>query len=230
MGEKRRSPRYAVQNVEGTLLFNTEARIANLSLTGMAVETGSALRVGRDYALTLRHGSDALRLTGVVAWCKLARTRRTASGESAPVYEAGMRFDGMLSERAEQLLHLLEESAIISLETRIAGRFKVPEGAPVSMESQAGFLVTEVSASGLQIESEVAPEVDSVLVVDLRLPGGAVHAGCRVASVRSTDAGHRPAVHLLGLEFRDITEEHREVFEAFIADELHGGAAPAADS
>lgn len=228
MVEKRRSPRYQVRDLEGTLLFNTEAKIHNLSLTGMAVETGSALRIGNPLAFTLRHGADAVRLTGAVAWCRLARTRRDSSGDSVPVYEAGVRFDGMLSDLAEHLLHVLEESAIISLETRIAGRFKVATGQAVSIESPVEFVVTEVSASGMQIESGVVPEIDARLALDFRLPRGEVRAHRRVASIRSPEDGGGRAVYRIGLEFQILADEHRRALEAFIAEELHAGEPPLA--
>ena len=157
MNEKRRSPRYPVSGLEGTLLYNIDARILNLGLTGMALATSSALRVGHVYTLTLGAGIGSLRLAGFVAWCRLARTRKTESGDTAPVFEAGIRFEGMLSERAEQLLHLLEENAVISLETRVAGRFRLPDqDEPVQIESQVEFEVVKLSASGMLIECDVA--------------------------------------------------------------------------
>lgn len=227
MEEKRRNPRYPVRDVEGTLLFNIQARILNLSLTGMAVETGTSMRVGRTYSLTLRHGSESLRLAGEVAWCQLRRTRKTHGGDTAPVYEAGIHFEGMLSDRAKQLLHLLEESAIISLETRIAGRFQIADGQPVRMESEQDFLVTQVSASGLQIATEVAPEQDALYTLDLRLPKKTVRTECRVASVRSVEAPEARTSYHVGLEFSGMSAEDRKALETFIVDELQGAAGAA---
>jgi hypothetical protein len=223
MEEKRRNPRYPVRDVDGILHFNTQARILNLSLTGMAVETGTALRVGRAYSFTLRRGpAEPVKLSGEVAWCQLRRTRKNSSGDTAPVYEAGMRFDGMLSDRAHQLLHLLEESAIISVETRIAGRFKVADGEPIRMESEYDFLVTTVSASGMQIETEVAPELDAVYSLRFRLAGREVGADCRVANVRAVEGPDRRTAHLVGLEFTAMPAADRKTLEAFITGELKG--------
>ncbi len=221
MVEKRRNPRYAVRNVEGTLHFNTQARILNLSLTGMAVETGTALRIGRSYSLTLHHGAASVRLAGAVAWCQLRRTRKTSGGDSVPVYEAGLHFDGMLSDRAHQLLRLLEESAIISMETRVAGRFKVPDGERVHMESEYDFLVTKVSASGMLIETEVSPELESVYSLEFRLGTRSVRADCRVANVRAGETADRRTTHLVGLEFAAMRSADRQVLEEFISRELH---------
>ena len=208
MNEKRRSPRYPVSGLEGTLLYNIDARILNLGLTGMALATSSALRVGHVYTLTLGAGIGSLRLAGFVAWCRLARTRKTESGDTAPVFEAGIKFEGMLSERAEQLLHLLEENAVISLETRMAGRFRLPDqDETVHIESQVEFEVVKLSASGMQIECDVAVAAETLLVADFSLPRAVVHATCRVASVLGGDAGG--GRRQLGLEFLDITDEHR---------------------
>ena len=226
MKEKRRSPRFPVRGLDGTLLYNIDAKILNLGLTGMALATSSALRVGHAYSLTLGAGIGSMRLSGVVAWCRLARTRKTESGDTAPVFEAGIRFEGMLSERAEQLLHLLEENAIISLETRVAGRFRLPDqDEPVQIESQVEFEVVKLSASGMLIECDAVVAAETVLVADFNLPRAVVHATCRVASVLGGDAGG--GRRQFGLEFLELADEHRSAIDAFITEELQGAEAGA---
>ena len=76
MEERRRNQRYAVQDVRGMLLLSTEAKIVNMSLTGMAVETESRLRLGRLYSLKLQHESElAIPLSGTVVWCQLRQSK-----------------------------------------------------------------------------------------------------------------------------------------------------------
>ena len=65
--ERRRSPRYAVHGVRGWLTLHSEARVLNLSLTGMSVETVHPLEVGKGYTIRLAHGDLDLRLLDVVA-------------------------------------------------------------------------------------------------------------------------------------------------------------------
>ena len=132
----------------------------------------------------------------------------------------------MLSERAEQLLHLLEENAIISLETRVAGRFRMPDhDEPVHIESQIEFEVVKLSASGLLIECDAEVPIDAVLAAEFHLRRSLVRANCRVASIMGADAGGG-GCRQMGLEFLELSDEHRRAIDGFIAEELQGAEQP----
>ena len=113
---KRRGPRYAVEDVQGTLHFNTEARVLNVSLSGVALETSLPVRVGRTYTVTLRHDDEeTVSLTGTVVWCHLRETRKNHLGESLPIYAAGLAFNDTLTEGANSLIRFLQRAAIITV-------------------------------------------------------------------------------------------------------------------
>ena len=137
MDERRRSPRYQVQNVRGTMHIAADARIINMSLTGMSVSSNSPMRIGRTYALTLKHGDGLeLKLQGTVMWCHLRAISSSAREGAGPLYEAGIRFDDVLNDKALNLVHFLEESAMIAPTQRLAGRFKVTAGQEVNLDTE----------------------------------------------------------------------------------------------
>ena len=50
---QRRHRRYEVQDVHGALLFRTQVKVRNLSVSGLALETPERLQLGRTYAIRL---------------------------------------------------------------------------------------------------------------------------------------------------------------------------------
>ncbi len=226
--DRRRSARHVVQNVNGTLHFSADARIINMSLTGMAVETDAQLRVGRTYSLSLRHGSDqALRLSGTVVWCHLRSLRRTGSTETRPVYEAGIHFDQALTGTASDVARILQASAVVAVEQRISGRFTVDVPEPVAVNGVHPFEVKTISAVGVLVETDATTPVDAVIEVELHLGGSRLAARGRVAYVNDV-TGNGGKSHQLGIEFIELPAGDRAVIEEFIGRSIAEGTAASA--
>src|SRR6188768_1499676 len=100
--EARRFRRYDVAEVRGSLLLSLDARILNMSLTGMAIETGSVLKVGGDYWLRLSQEGAPLRFKTNVKWCHLVRNERSSAGDVRAVYQAGLDFRDGLDDNARE--------------------------------------------------------------------------------------------------------------------------------
>ena len=198
-----------------------EAKILNMSLTGMAVETDAQMKVGRTYSLTLKHGSDRdLRLAGSVVWCHLRGLRRNQTGDSKTVYEAGICFQEALTEQAADLARMLGATAVIAVEKRISGRFKVNVAEPVSVRSDYHFVVKTISTVGLLIETEAAPPLGTVIEVEMTLNGHTFRGRGRVAhthEISSADGDHRSQ---LGVEFVETSAAERAAIEEYIGGHL----------
>ena len=221
--ERRRSPRYAVHGVRGWLTLHSEARVLNLSLTGMSVETVHPLEVGKGYTIRLAHGDLDLRLGGTAVRSRLRGTRKHgpgAGGDAVPVYESGIRFDDALGDKAELLHRLLGAGTEVSLERRITGRFELGLPESVRLRRDYQFEVLKISATGMLIETELAPRLDSVFEIGVALGGEELRSACRVAFVEPAAGGR----HHLGVEFRDVSAADRRRLEEFLAREAAGGA------
>jgi len=224
--ERRRSPRYVVHDVRGWLTFRAEARVLNLSLTGMSVETIHPLEVGKAYTVRLTHGDIDLRLAGTLVRSRFRGTRKLAAaqgGESAPVYESGIRFDDALGDHAATLHRLLGASAEVSLERRITGRFDLGLPESVRLRRDYQFEVLKISATGMLVEAELAPKVDTLFEIGVGLGGEELKSLCRIAFVAPAEG--REGHHQLGVEFRDLSPADRRRLEDFIAREVSGGPA-----
>jgi len=217
--DRRRAPRYPVEGVEGTLKLLTKAEILNISVTGMAARTSTHLRVGQTCDLRLEHGGRNLRLPGTVVRAQLA-----SFGKTGPVYEIGFEFQDMLSGQARDLLALLGETAVVSLDSRVAGRFKLDRAAPASLGASAGLVVRKISTSGALVETGVGPEPDQELDLNLELGTAPFACRARVAYVEPRkgegEAEASAETVLVGMEFLKLGGAARRTLEAFIAERL----------
>jgi hypothetical protein len=219
--ERRRHPRHQVNDVKGTLHISAGAKIINMSLTGLAVETDTQMRVGRSYSLTLKHGTDfVLRLAGTVVWCHLRGIRKTDGGETRSVYHAGFRFEDILTEKAQELTRFLEATAIIALDTRISGRFKLKLTEPVDLDTEYPFVVKTISASGLLLETETAPPEGTTFEMEVHLHGAVLQTRGRIVHSREINNPKSGRITQIGVEFVDSAETDRRAIEEFIARQL----------
>lgn len=216
----RKFPRYEVQNVEGTFLYNLQADVLNLSVGGMAVEARKRLEVGRPYIFTVRKQNDTIRLPGRVAWCVLCRTERISDIEVVPIYHAGIHFEEVLTERASQLVRLIEESALLDVKRRVFGRFKPGSGTSVTIDSEVEFAVQKLSLGGMLIETSLRPEINDVYPMEVSLKERRINVQGRIAYVGPPGRPAMedlPAVHL-GVEFMEVEPSSRSALEKFISE------------
>lgn len=92
---QERCPRYEVKEVKGRFGPCEVGTVINVSMGGLALETGKYLQVGKSYALSLTGGHGTHDGSGTVVWCQLIRTVRIGGTEVAPVYRAGFKFDDL---------------------------------------------------------------------------------------------------------------------------------------
>jgi len=217
----RRGRRYKVDNVQGTLHFNTEARILNVSLTGVALESALPVRVGRSYSLTLRHDDEeAVSLSATVAWCHLQETRRNHLGESTPIYAAGLAFNDTLTEKAGQLIRFLEQSAIITVGQRVTGRFRVHGEQVISLKTRYEFVVKNVSLRGLLLETDLSPEAGAEFDIEVVLPAYTLQTRARVTRVKESRLADKRVLAEVEMAFVDLGQAARSRLAEFIASEL----------
>jgi c-di-GMP-binding flagellar brake protein YcgR len=226
--DRREYKRFQVEGVRGKLLFTTDARVLDMSLDGMAIETLNPLKVGRDYSLKLEeHGSD-IRIRGTVVWCSLVKTVRDEKGDVQPIYRAGVQFEDLLSTRARDLRQFIGENAVISLENRLFGRFRINPRQSAGLSLEAEFRIVQLSRTGMIVETDVAAPEDTSCEMKIQLPGVEFEAASRIThlermerrgSGRASRDPSSPPV-LLGVEVLDMDLKMQEDLQSFIDNEL----------
>ena len=217
---RRRFDRFFTSDVQGRFSYSVEARVLNISLGGFAVRTGTQLTVGRKYRFQLGKGSEAMHLSGLVRWCKMAGTEKCETGDVIPVYEAGIAFDSVLTEQANHLREFMEKSIIVDVRRRIFGRFRAQDSKPVTLESDSRFVVRQISQAGVLVESSLLINRDEIFDLELVLGQRKFVSSSRVAHVAEIDVEDDNRQYHLGLEFVDTEPRYRDVLEKFIRLEL----------
>jgi len=200
----RQHRRYRIADLHGTLQFAHPAVVLDLSRSGIAVESAERLVPGRIYPLQLE-GQDGLLITtsARVVWCKFSGTVENEDGEAAPVYRAGLEFQGALPEAASLLFDRLEESDAEDLDTNLQARYKLSDlASTLLLRGQSTFDVRTLSRSGMGAEMEYSPRVGSMLEFVLPLDEPVELRG-RVADVNP--AAENPTRFLVGIQFVSVS-------------------------
>jgi c-di-GMP-binding flagellar brake protein YcgR len=214
--EKRRNQRFRldVLQVNGTLSFATEVTLFNIGMGGVSLKADQRLNVGGKYVIKLEVGGKLLPLKGVVVWSRLSESRSGNGGEVVPLYTAGMKFVDLSEEKGAGLLSFIERHGreeIPAGERRHHVRFKIKAGESI-LSFPVDYDVRTISVGGMLIESEYAMEIEGTLPIELSLQNNrSVNFPGRVVFCRVTELGR----HESGIEFLDLSDEHREVVAAF---------------
>jgi len=214
--EQRRYPRYEVAGLGGHLVVPIHIRVINVGLGGMALETNSYLQFGRAYTLKLEGGGQSLSLTGTVAWCSLRETTRSPEGEIWPVYRAGLKFDALSGEHSRELWDLIRRHALVEIEDSVLGRFKVELPADARMGSSYDFAVRKLSLSGLLIETDYEPELDTRFDLQIQLGQSRWGTRARVASIPRPGRRSEGVLAQVGLEFCNLDRGRISQLRSFI--------------
>lgn len=215
--EARRHRRYDVADVHGSLLLSLDARILNMSLTGMLIETGSVLKVGGDYWLRLAQDDGPLRFKTNVKWCQLVRNERNAGGEARAVYQAGLDFRDGLDENARQVLSFLERHIVVELDRRLTGRFGLASLSTAAIAIRHDFEARRLSLGGMLVETVWEPALDSTVDLEVHTGRTVVRTRGRVRSVLPAIGDpHGPPVFAVGLEFLGLDAEDQRSLAALL--------------
>lgn len=220
--DRRRSRRVRLPQTHGQLILSLDGKVLDIGIAGMAIETQSRLAPHHRISLRLRKGSELLMLQGRVVWCFLQGTRTNDQGETLPVYRAGIEFADVLTEGSRELLSFLESHAIVTLETRIFGRFRLEESS-VAVSSSAEFEVRTINLHGMAVETSLAVEPGVGCDVELRLEPRTLTTHARI--VTSQPIAGSEGLYEVALEFDRMDAEEAELLRAVIRRELESGIA-----
>lgn len=202
--ERRRYRRFAVENLVGNLLYSQEVKIVNLSIDGMLVESRNALRPGALYSIKIGADDELVELSARVRRCFLSGTERLTTGETATVYEAGLAFEGTLTEKAASLVELIHENRVVSLERRIFGRFEIRLQEAAELSTPCEFAVETLSLSGMKIRTTVIPRLGTAYQLAIGGQGSGMELEGRVAFVREIHAPLDRYVAEVGVQFLNL--------------------------
>jgi hypothetical protein len=221
--DRRQQKRVRLPEAHGSLVVSLDGTVLDISLSGMAVETNTRLAPLRTIRLRLGNGDRAMIISGRVVWCFLHGTRANADGEQLPVYRAGIQFLDVLSPQAQELVRFLEAHAIVTLETRLFGRFRIADADAVEVSSSSVFRVVEIDTGGLTVDSATGLEPRSGCEVELQLDGSTITARTEVLEAQLLDDAEEAGTWRIRLRFDSLSESDRERLRGFLRSALGAG-------
>ena len=213
--QQRRHPRFTVEDVRGHLVLASKVEILNLSLGGVALRADRRLNIGASYTLKLEMGDRFIAMQGHVVWSVLSGMARV-KGEDVPQYSAGLKFEGVLTDKLQGLIEFIDDNRIVE-EHRLAGlRFEVDAPGSAVLDSMESYRVRLISLSGMLMEADRPFEVEKVYAMHFQPPSGerVAFAG-RIATCAETEPGS-PRRYRIGVAFVDMAGADRRRLEAFV--------------
>ncbi len=226
----RKCERYVVEgmDIHARTIFNIEADVLDLSLSGASIRSTQRLNMGSPYTFRFTKGDDVISITGVVVWAKLVGSQKDAKGQTLPVYSAGVQFSGVLTEQAHQLVEHIKSVLGESAGKRVAGirlRFLEPEEAVLIEMGE--YAVTDVGLGGIRIEVDRDFTPERVLLLEL-VPSTGAAAVCftgRIAYCREIP-GTKVRTFSVGIEIVEMEEEEKARWKEFVETLSPGGMDP----
>ncbi len=219
--ERRKNRRHRLSASHGALELSLDGTVLDISVSGMSIESRTRLNPRSRIALRLNHQLDALALNGRVVWCFLQGTQPDEEGNQQPLYRAGIEFENVLQPEAQRLAAFLSSRAIVTLETRLFGRFHVRGEQGVDVSSSADFRVLGLAETTLLVETSLAVDPQPGALIDLHLAEPEVSVRGRVLSYRrlgtTEDSPLEVEVELVALSEEEgarLAEFRRRALEA----------------
>lgn len=214
---RRRHPRHAVQQVEGTMTSASRVEVTNMSLSGIAIYLDKSLRIGREYTIRVQLNQKILAVTGEVVWCTLSKIRKRQAGEDTPMYSAGLKFTDSMTPKQRDLLQFLDEHWAGG-EKRLGGiRFRIEAPGAVFLEVPQRYAVRLISMTGalIRIDRELVVgekyPMEIVLSNDEKIKFAGRVASCQVAPNRA------PREFEIGIAFEEMIPADERRLKGFLA-------------
>jgi hypothetical protein len=217
--EKRHRKRFVVEGMEirGKMMFATEVRVLNISVSGIAVKADRRLDIGSDYMLKLIEGDKTMSLRGKVVWSSISGSREGPRGEMVPVYTAGLKFTDRASDEISELASFIGMH-VNGNDHRVGGlRVAITGAEKAILDYPSQYRVTRLSLSGMQIKSAQLIKADARFPMEMSLPEeGPIRFTGRVTSCRHVhDEGLDH--YDVGIAFMNMTEKDIERLREFIS-------------
>jgi hypothetical protein len=221
MEEKRRYKRYLIEGMDITcrMLFTTDVKILDMSLSGAAIELDKRLEMGSSYALKVLDEGKGLSLNGEVVWVTISSWKKNSKGETIPRYKAGLRFDNVLSEKGLEVFGFLSDKANVQqVSLRLGGVRMLLDSDDSVIDYPQTFSIKSISLGGIRVETEHPLPKDSTFPLELSLfrsEGPPIKCMGRVVTHREHPSGN-PDLFEVSVEFLDMGDTDRLRLERFI--------------
>jgi hypothetical protein len=178
-----RAPRLRNPKLTGVLPYRSAARLVDLSVAGVGIETFRLLPLHHHCRVELAdHPNVRLRLEGTLRWKRLQSLEPNASGETAPLYRCGLSLDQEENDRI-QIQSYLNDFAGEPNGSRKPPRFFLKQREAIQVMTPCPFEVRSISSSGALLDIDLSPDLGAKIDLLMDLPDGPSHVAAEVVDV-----------------------------------------------
>lgn len=178
MTDRRQFQRFTadVLDIHGRSVFAKAARILDMSVGGVMVNTDTKLNKGKKCILRVREEESVLDLESVVAWSSLYENPEVSGSDLVPPYNTGLRFTDVSSATTKKITRFIENHAQAidrqEVQTRLSGfrmnvRVQIQAPAKTMLIFHEGFRIKNLSLGGMLTESNDPLDVGETLLLKI---------------------------------------------------------------
>jgi len=225
--DRRRHKRFKVvaRGIKGEMMFAKDMEIIDISVGGILLKADKKLNPGSEHILKLKHKDKVISVKTSVVWSFLSEIQKNPSGDSIPMYTAGMQFKKVSKETINEIENFIKEhkkgedkkvDIYKSNGSRLYIRFHIVTSEKATLDFHESCKVKQLSLSGMLIESEHVQEIEDRLEMQIFLSEDKpIKLLGRVASCLLID-DEGPKHFDIGIEFLEMSKQDEEILKAFI--------------
>ena len=217
--ERRRHKRVGLEAtlVQAKTVLTSNCRVLDMGLQGVRVATTQWLNLDSEYSIKFNINGRQVFNKGTVRWARLVGSQKGSHQDSIPVYMTGIEFNSVLTDKARDIMDVLDRCAE-DKEKRIVGqRLKIKTPATAIFNVLREYPIRQISSGGMIVEADHELQPGQTLSWAFNFPNDINIIRCRgkVVSCRRTVIEHRKR-YSVGIEFTDLQQEDRVKLARFI--------------
>jgi hypothetical protein len=217
--KRRRHQRVNLEhmNVRASTILTSECKILDMGIRGVRLATTQPLNIDDNYSIKFNVGGRRIINKGTVRWARLVGNQKGSDQESVPIYMTGLEFKSVLTDKGQELFHVLGECSGRD-ERRYSGkRFQITTSRKTVLNVFREYPLKQISSGGMLVETDQELPPDKRLLWAFHSPGDGNIIRCqgRVASCRETFMNNRKRYNI-GIEFVEVQKEDRRRLTRFV--------------
>ncbi|MDQ7786123.1 MAG: PilZ domain-containing protein [Thermodesulfovibrionales bacterium] len=223
MKDRRQFQRFTadVLDMHGRSVFAKVARILDMSLGGVMVNTDTELNKGKKCILRVQEEESALDLESVVVWSALHENPEASGSDLVPPYKTGLKFTAVSRATTKKISRFIENHAQTInkqevQQNKLSGyrmnvRVQLQAPANIMLIFHDGFRIKNLSLGGMLTESDDPLEIGERLLLKIfRSRTNTINVLGKVTScieVKENDSQH----YDIGIAFKKMSGKDKEL-------------------
>ncbi len=204
-------------NVQASTILPSECKILDMGLQGLRLATTQPLNIDDEYSIKFNVGGRRIINKGTVRWARLVGNQKGNDQESVPLYMTGLEFKSILTDKGQEIIHVLGECSEKDERRHSGKRLQITTPRKTVLNVFREYPMKQISSGGMLVETDQELPADKRLFWAFNSPddGNIIRCQGRVASCLVTYMNNRKRYNI-GIEFVDVQKEDRRRLTRFV--------------